>query len=1012
MLKTGSLATLLLFAPTWLMSTCCAQSDKSDLLNDDPQAAAQKQSELIANIRQLTFEGKRAGEGYLSSDGRQLVFQSEREADNPFFQIYLMDRENGDVRRVSPGIGKTTCAWIHPDGTRVLYASTQYDPDARKKQQDELDFRASGQQRRYSWDYDNSYDLVELNLASGEYQQLTTQTGYDAEGSYSPDGKYICFASNRRAYSNELTEEEQKLFEVDPASAMDLYIMRSDGSDITRLTTATGYDGGPFFSADGQQICWRRFSTDGATAEIMLMDVDGGNQRAITKLGAMSWAPYFHPSGRYLIFATNLHGFANFELYLVDTASTRSPVRVTYREGFDGLPTFTPDGKSILWTSNSGASQSQLYEADWDHEAALRLLDIDSTPNNPDASQVADSLSAAALSRQQTQTAFSAADVGRHVDYLCRPELGGRLTGTEGERKATAYVAAYLESLGLKPAGDNGTFFHDFEFVSDVKLGSDNRLTAGERSYEVNSDWRPVFFSQEGEVEATEIVFAGYGIVAPAEASSGKQGEETAEYDSYVHLDVADKWVMVFRQMPQDISPERRQHLARYSGERYKAMIARDRGAKGLIFVSGPTSPLKKRLMTLQMDGTLGGSSLAVISVSDELAAEWMQGARVELGELQRELDSGEPQMGFKLENIRLAAQIDVEPVSSRGRNVVALLAQPSTSSSEREMVLVGAHIDHLGTGAGGGSLAKEDEVGGVHRGADDNASGVACMLEMAQYLAEQVESNRLQLKRDVLFAAWSGEELGLRGSQAFVDDFPQLFPRAAASVPAHHAQEGESLSSSIIACLNLDMVGRLRSSLVLQGIGSSSVWTGVIERRNAVVRLPLTLQDDCHLPTDASTFFMQGVPILSAFTGSHEEYHTPRDTPERLNYEGAAKIANLMGLVTRELILAETPPDYQEQTAQPEMRANLTAYLGTIPDYAQSDLKGVQLSGVTKGAPAEQAGMQAGDVIIELAGKKIENIYDYTYAIEALKVGQKTSAKVKRGDQVLELQIIPASRQ
>ena len=214
-----------------------------------------------------------------------------------------------------------------------------------------------------------------------------------------------------------------------------------------------------------------------------------------------------------------------------------------------------------------------------------------------------------------------------------------------------------------------------------------------------------------------------------------------------------------------------------------------------------------------------------------------------------------------------------------------------------------------------------------------------------------------------------------------------------------------------MIACLNLDMVGRLRENLVLQGIGSSPYWEQVIERRNAVVRLPIVLQDDCYLPTDASTFFLRGVPILSAFTGSHDEYHTPRDVPELLNYEGAAEIAKLMSLVVRDLVQLDEPPAYQSQAAQPEMRANMTAYLGTVPDYAQDGIKGVKLSGVTKGAPADLAGMKGGDIIVELAGKAIENIYDYTYSIEALKVGQATTVKVQRGGKVVTLDITPGSR-
>jgi C-terminal processing protease CtpA/Prc len=209
-------------------------------------------------------------------------------------------------------------------------------------------------------------------------------------------------------------------------------------------------------------------------------------------------------------------------------------------------------------------------------------------------------------------------------------------------------------------------------------------------------------------------------------------------------------------------------------------------------------------------------------------------------------------------------------------------------------------------------------------------------------------------------------------------------------------------------------MVGRLREQLVLQGIGSSPFWKGEIERRNAVVGLPLTLQNDSYLPTDASSFYLKGIPILSAFTGSHSEYHTPRDVPELLNYEGAAKIAQLMGLITRSLAMSETIPEFTEQKAPENQgaRAAMTAYLGSIPDYAQGDIQGVLLSGVSKDGPAAKAGVRAKDIVIELAGRKVENIYDYTYAIEALKVGQETEIAVRRKDEVLRFKVTPESRQ
>jgi Tol biopolymer transport system component len=985
-------------------STSIHAQEQSAVANSEPTSkdlvastTPENEATYLSKIRQLTFDGVRAGEGYFSSDGRWMVFQSEREPKNPFYQIYLMDRETGDIERVSPGHGKTTCAWVHPDGNRILYASTQFDPEALNKQQAEIDFRASGQKKRYSWDYDPTYDLVVYDRAAKTYQRLTTEEGYDAEGSYSPDGQYIAFASNRRAYAGQLSPHEQELFKTDPASAMELYVMRADGSDVRRITDVVGYDGGPFFSPDGRRICWRRFSEDGARAEIYTANLDGSDARCLTQLNAMSWAPYYHPSGDYLIFATNLQGFANFELYAVDAAGLQTPIRITTTEGFDGLPVFTPDGKSLTWTSTRTSNKSsQLFTATWNDPAVRQALKLNAAriETAVKASEEAKASDAQAIAKNNlaaTSGDFNASDVGRHVDYLCRPELGGRLTGTDGEKQATAYAAAIMENLGLRGAGDDQTFFQNFPFTSGVDLGTDNQLRFGDKSYTLNEQWRPVVFSKTGEIPDTDIVFAGYGIVAPKEANQ-------PEYDSYVHLDVEGKWVLVFRQMPMDITPERRQHLARYSSLRYKAMVARDRGAIGLIVVSGPTSQVRQQLVPLQTDGALSGSSIAIVSVHDSVAGDWMTAAKENLGMIQSELDKGEMMMGIPIPDVKLSAKIDIKQLKQEGRNAIGRLMAGDAPSPT--CLIVGAHIDHLGTGGGGNSLARDDERSGIHRGADDNASGVAGMLEVAQYLATQKREGKILLKHDILFAAWSGEELGLIGSSYFAD---------------HYAgANATTLYPSIIACLNMDMIGRLKEKLVLQGIGSSPFWPQEIERRNAVVGLDLVLQNDSYLPTDASTFFMKGVPILSAFTGQHSEYHTPRDTPDLLNYEGAAQTAKLMGFVARSLATSETAPTFVAQTAPENQgtRAALTAYLGTIPDYIQADIKGVLLSGVADKGPASEAGVRAKDVIVELAGKKIDNIYDYTYAIEGLRVGQETEIVIRRGEETLRLKVTPKSRQ
>ncbi|MEQ1904788.1 MAG: M20/M25/M40 family metallo-hydrolase [Pirellulaceae bacterium] len=978
--------------------TAIAQTKSSD--SAPPVAKVTDESiegQFLSNTLQLTYEGKRSGEGYFGADGTKIIYQSEQDASNPFFQIYVLDLETGESQRVSPGHGKTTCSWLHPSGKRALFGSTQNDPEAKAKQKAEIELREKGQQSRYAWDYDNTYDMIEYDFETKKYKTLTTEKGYDAEGSYSPDGQWIAFASNRRGFTDKLDEPTQKAFDLDQSLLMDVYIMRADGSDVKQLTDVKGYDGGPFFSADGKKICWRRLAEDGATAEIYTMNVDGSEQRKLTNLRAMSWAPYFHPSGKYLIFTTNKHGFDNFELYLVDAEGKSAPARVTATPGFDALASWDPTGERLTWTSNRNSDGlSQIYVAKWNHAAALKALGLDDTTteasnSDPKSEQFGRDTAKA------TSADFEPVDFRKHVEFLCSMDLEGRMTGSIGERKATAYVAAYLDSLGLEPAGDDGSWYQKFDFPAGAKLGPTNALKFGDKSYEIEKQWRPLTFSKTGSIGATDVVFAGYGIVAPEDG-------DIKAYDSYVHLDVKDKWVMIFRYAPENTSDKVRQHLQFHASLRKKAMDARDKGARGIIVVSGPNSAAREQLVPLEKDFSLSGSSVAAISVTDEVAAEWLKAAGRDLKELQDKLDTGEPMMGIALKGVQLAAHLEIEQVIGVGRNVVGRLK--ASEAPAQQAIIIGAHIDHLGSGRSSGSLARDNETSMVHFGADDNASGVAAMLEIAENMAAAKKSGKLNLKRDVLFAAWSGEELGLHGSQHFVESFDSKSPSA-----SNGSAPKLNLYPKLVACLNMDMVGRYDGTLILQGIGSADYWKKAAQK-NAVTQLNLKLSNDTSLPTDASSFYRAGVPILSAFTGSHKDYHTPRDTPEKLNYVEAAKIAKLMGLIANSLATGEEVPVYKAQTEKAETapRASMRAYVGSIPDYA-GDVKGVLLSGVTESSPAAKAGLQGGDIVVEFGGRKVENIYDYTYAIDGLKPGTETTIVVMRKDERLELKITPGRR-
>ena len=585
----------------------------------------------------------------------------------------------------------------------------------------------------------------------------------------------IAFASNRQAYERELSEREQQQFDVDKAVMSEIYIMNADGTNLRRLTNELGYDGGPFFSPDGTRICWRRFSVDGATAEVYTMRIDGTDVQRLTNLGAMSWAPFYHPSGDYLIFATNKHGFANFELYLVRADGKGDPVRVTHTDGFDGLPVFLPDGQRLAWTSNrTPEKRSQIFMGQWNDAEARRRLGLDSV----------DERKAAVAAADASTPDFSPTDVMRHVDFLTRKELAGRLTGTDGERRATAYVAAYLESLGFEPAGENGTFFQQFDFPAGSTLTGENEMNVGDQTLQLDKQWRPLSFSSNGNLGPTGVVFAGYGMQVPSE--NGDDGGE--EYDSYVHLDVRGKWVLVLRDLPQDITPQRRQQIARYSTPRRKATMARDLGAKGIIFVAGPTSKVKDQLIRFDRDASQAGVSLSVVSINNEVAASMFQSAGKDLAAEQAKLDDGSMQMGFDLEGVTVSASIGIERKTGTGRNVIARLPAAQTANWQQPVVMLGADIDHLGTGGSSNSLATDDEREQIHFGADDNASGVAAMLEIAQYLASEKKAGRLKAKHDFLVAAWSGEELGLFGSQAFVSSYYELYPQAPKHAAPNHA--------------------------------------------------------------------------------------------------------------------------------------------------------------------------------------------------------------------------------
>ncbi len=587
-------------------------------------------------------------------------------------------------------------------------------------------------------------------------------------------------------------------------------------------------------------------------------------------------------------------------------------------------------------------------------------------------------LSAVSFAQDNTSSSnITSQELRQHVKFLSSDQLSGRKTGEQGNREAAEYIASEFKRYGLQPAGTEGKYFQEFPFLASVKQGKNSKLVLHvenkEYDYKIDDEFNLQSVSTDTSL-STSLVFAGYGITA-----------DSLHYDDYAGIDVMNKIAVILRYTPEGSKNDSRFYL--YSALMKKIFNAREHGAAGVILVVGPLDAEKPKLMQFEyMESANAG--IAVMSMRWDILDSLFHAANRNLRTIQQGINDTRKPNSFLIENAKADIQTQVLKEYSTSSNILGLL-QGNDPQLSQEFLIIGAHMDHLGMG-GKGSLASDTVA--IHHGADDNASGTAGLLEAAQYLA----SHREQLKRSILFIGFSGEEMGLLGSNYYTKN---------PTFPIDHT----------VAMLNMDMVGRLTdSALVVEGMGTSPEWETIVKRNNKD-SLKVKLKPDGFGPSDHASFYAKDLPVMFFFTNLHNDYHRPSDTWDKINYSGEETVVRFVARIATDIANVPTKPAFTKAAVSSMAgmggdRQGVRVSLGVVPDYAE-DVVGMKISGTRPGSAAEKAGLKGGDVIISFGAKTIKNIYDFTYLLGEYKPGDEVAIIIKRDTTEITLKAILEAR-
>ncbi|MBI9038783.1 MAG: M20/M25/M40 family metallo-hydrolase [Bacteroidales bacterium] len=555
------------------------------------------------------------------------------------------------------------------------------------------------------------------------------------------------------------------------------------------------------------------------------------------------------------------------------------------------------------------------------------------------------------------------AELKEHITYLASDSIKGRKPGTPEGLLSAEYIKNSFTETGLKPLADDG--FQYFEIVTNVNLGDNNSLKIGDYSAKPDEDYIPYSFSSNGKL-FSQVVFAGYGFDIDI---------DSLKWNDYENIDVNGKWVMLLRGDPEPDNPDSK--FYDFAKARDKVLTAKDKGAAGVLLVSGIRFDETDKLVALYYDKTKSGSGIPVLNIKRNIADKILEKNKKTVEQIENEIIENKKPLSFAVP-FEVLSETEIIQQKVRTQNVIAVL-EGNDPILKDEFIIIGGHYDHLGMGGYGSGSRMPDTIA-VHNGADDNASGVSGILEIAEKLAAKNNN-----KRSIIFMAFGGEEMGLLGSKYFVNN-PLIELK------------------NVVAMVNIDMIGRLNESnkILIGGTGTSVEAETILNNSLEEIDIKLSFSPEGFGPSDHASFYAENIPVFFVSTGAHEDYHTPMDDVEKINFEGQKAISDYLVNVVDDLSTRDSALTFREAGPKKNtnFRGRLKITLGIMPDFTSSDLKGLGVGGVRPDGPAKKGGMKKGDLIIAVDGKSVENIYDYMNRLKKLKPGQIITVDIIRNDE------------